>query len=261
MATLAVTIFQTAVGLVTAALYIWVARIVLVKDVEGEAKRANVMFAVWWLALALLYFVAPLLSLPPQFGYRDLALAVTVLNIVFLLIVVAIWGLVYYLAYLYTGDKRWFWPLAVFYFLLGCGLLYFLTWLDPSGFKDDGSLAFTKQSTGAPAISPVISIAFGLAFIIPVLIAAVAYGTLFFRVHEPGPRYRIGMVSGAFILQFGWSAISTILQLSVKYPDSLGLALLGNALGIASAVIILLAFRPPRGIRERLAATSSGGMR
>lgn len=257
MATPTLALVQTAVGLVSAALYIWVARIVLAKGVEGEAKRANTMFALWWIALAFLYLAAPFYSLPPQvFGYEDLALAVTLLNVLLLVIVAAIWGLVYYLVYLYTGNAKWFWPIAAGYFALGGILLYAVAYLHPIGFQADGTLQFEHQQlSGAPAI------ALGLLFSLPVVLAALAYGSLFFRVKEPGPRYRIGMVAGAFILQFGWSTVSSLLQLQRRYPGSITLALAGNALGIVAAVIILLAFRPPAAIRARLEGSRKGGAR
>src|SRR5438067_3470052 len=137
MAAPAVVLLQAAVQLVSAALYLWVARTVLQREVEGEARRANVLFAVFWVGLGIVYLLAPLFTIPAQlFGYRDLALAITLLNSLLLLIAAAVWGLVYYLVYLYTGSRRAFWPITVFYIGLGLVLLYLVAWLDPRGFND-----------------------------------------------------------------------------------------------------------------------------
>jgi hypothetical protein len=248
------TIVPAGVQLLSAALYFWVARIVLRRRIEGEARRANALFALWWIALGFVFLLSPLYSLPPRLlGYRDLPLAITVLNVSLLLIVAAVWGLVYYLAYVYTGSSRWFWPITAFYAVLALVFLYLLAWLNPTGFDGAGRLVFErKQLTGAPAI------ALGLMLTLPVVVAALGYGSLFFQVREAAARYRIGLVSGAFLLQFGWSTASTLLQLSRRYPDSLALSLVSNALGLVSAVAILLAFRPPRAVRKRLGLPGTG---
>jgi hypothetical protein len=246
----ATALLTAAIAAVNAVLYAWVGRLVLGRPVESEAQRANGAFATWWIALGLVELLVVGFTLPFQvFGARDLALALTLLVALFLLIVAAIGGLVYYLVYLYTGSHRLFWPIVAFYAFLGFLTIYAIFTLEPTGFGPDGSLTFAKvQLSGAS------SIALGLAFSVPVLLAALAYGTLFFRVENAESRYRIGMVAGAFIAQFGWSALSSALELSKKYPDSVAVSLLGTGLGTLSAIVVILAFRPPRAIRDRLAS-------
>ena len=246
------TLVQSGVQWVTAALYLWVAHIVLDRRVEGNGRLANALFGVWWIALAIAFILIPILNVPTRvFGYRNLALAVTMLNALFILIVAAVWGLVYYLAYLYTGSRRIFWPITAFYVGLAFVLLFLIAWLQPIGFEVSGRLAYAREPLqGAPAVL------LGLLFSGPVVLAALAYGSLFFRVKEAGPRYRVGMVAGAFLFQFGWSMVSGILQLSRRYPDSPTLAFVSSAIGILAALAILMAFRPPRAIRERLAASA-----
>ncbi|HEX2022641.1 MAG TPA: hypothetical protein VHH36_08000, partial [Candidatus Thermoplasmatota archaeon] len=249
MAPPAVVLLPAAVQVASGALYLWVARIVLRRRVEGDARLANALFATWWIALGLVFLAVPAYSVATRtLGARDLALAVTFVNVVLLLVVVAVWGLVYYLVYLYTGSQRAFWPVSAFYVAFSAVVLYLVAWMQPNGFDDEGTLTFVRERlTGAPAV------ALGLLFSLPVVLAALAYGSLFFRVRDPAPRYRIGLVAGAFLLQFGWSVVSTALQLPQRYPDSLALSLLSNALGVVAAVSVLLAFKPPRAVRERLA--------
>lgn len=249
----AVTVLQAGIQLGSAVLYLWVARIVLSRPVEGDARTANVLFATWWSALASAFILAPLLTVPPRlFGYEDLAFATALLNGLLMLIVVAVWGLVYYLVYLYSGNPRWFWPVAAFYAVVGFTLLYWVALLDPSGFDDAGTLTYSRgQLSGAPAI--------GLLFSVPVVVAALAYGSLFFRVRQGIAKYRIGMVAGGFLLQFGWSVVSTSLGLSRRYPDSVTLSLVSSSLGILAATAVLLAFRPPAAVRARFGMAEPGG--
>lgn len=250
----AVTLLQTGVQLCSAFLYLWVSHIILKRPVEEGAKRANSLFGVWWLSLGLVFLLAPLFTVPPQlFGYRNLAFTIALLNALLILIVVAVWGLVYYLVYLYTGHSRWFWPVTVFYVFVAFVLLYWVAALNPIGFDDSGMLTYEHgQLSGSPAI--------GLLFSLPVVFAALAYGSLFFRVKAGVAKYRIGMVAGGFILQFGWSTVSNLLQLPRHYPNSVWLSLVSNALGIITAVAVLMAFRPPNAFRKRLELPEPGGV-
>lgn len=248
MASTAIVIIQAGIQLLSACLYAWVATIVLRRRVPREGQRANTLFGVWWVSLAIVFLGAPILNLLPRvFGYRDLALEISLLDVLLLMIVAAVWGLVYYLVYLYTGSARAFWPITAFYVALAFALLYLVAYLHPIGFNADGSIQYERASV---ARGPTVGV--GIMFSLPVVIAALAYGSLYFRVHEPAPRYRIGLVAGGFVLQFGWSVTSSALQLPQRYPDSPVLPLVGNVLGIVAALAVLLAFRPPRPIRERL---------
>lgn len=241
-------LLQAAVQLVSAGLYLWVARLVLKRDPQGQARRANTLFAVWWVALGVVYVMIPAYTIPARvFGHHDLALVVTLLDVLLVLIAVAFWGLLYYLVYLYTGNPRWFWPITAFYGALGIALLYAVAWLEPNGFDANGNVTYAREQLGSSA-----SLTIGLMFSVPILLAALAYGSLFFKVREPLARYRIALVSGAFLIQFGWSATSTTLRLNQRYPGSVTLSLIGNGLAVLAALAIVLAFRPPEAVRLRL---------
>lgn len=249
------TLVQSAVQWISAILYLWVARIVLERPLEGSARVANALFGVWWIALGIVFLILPILTVPPRLlGYENLPLAVTILNAVFMLIVAAVWGLVYYLAYLYTGSRRIFWPITAFYVGLAFVLLFLIAWLHPVGFDATGRVSYERE-----ALPGGTGVVLGLFFSGPVVLAALAYGSLFFRVKEAAARYRVGMVSGAFLLQFGWSLVSSMLQLNRRYPNSATLSFISSAIAVLAAIAILMAFKPPRIVRERLAAVAAGG--
>lgn len=246
---------QAAIQLVSAGLYLWVARLVLDRELDGPSRQANSLFGTWWVALGVVYLLIPALNLPPRaFGYQNLALATALTYAVLALIAVAVWGLVYYLVYLYTGNPKWFWPITAFYVALAFALLYLVAWLDPNGFDAAGRLTYANKQLG-----PAPSIALGLAFSGPVVLSALGYGSLFFQAREPAARYRIALVSGAFLVQFGWSLTSSMLQLSRRFPDSVALPLIGSGLALLAAAAIVLAFRPPRRVLARLSALPEGG--
>jgi hypothetical protein len=87
--------------------------------------------------------------------------------------------------------------------------------------------------------------------IAPEFIGAVLYFTLVFRSRDPTVRYRITLVSWSIILWFGLAA----LNLPDRLGGGLAVQLFSRSLGVVAALVILLAYYPPRAIRERLGVT------
>lgn len=244
---------QASFALAGGLLYAWVARLVQHRSLSDEARAANRLFVTWWASFSILYALVGLWQLAFAFGYADLPMSMVLIEVVLVLLCLALWGLLGYLLYLYTGSHRWFAPLGVGYALLAASLLYLIAWMDPSGFKEGG---FSVQLDYAREPSPRTSLLLGLLFAVPVVAAAVAYGSLWFRVKEPEPRYRIGMVAGAFLGWFGWSIVSTVLQLQRRFPDSVPLYVWNQALALLVPLVIVMAFRPPAWVRARIAGAT-----
>ena len=245
---------QGGFALAAAVLYAWVARLVQHRSLSDEARTANTLFATWWGSFALLYALAGAYDLAAGLGYLDLAVSIVYIDVVLVLLCVGLWGLLGYLVYLYTGSRRWFVPLGAGYALFAVGLLYLIAWMEPIGFKEGGlgvQLAYARQ------LPPSASLALGLLLAVPVVAAAIAYGTLYFRVKSPEPRYRIAMVAGAFLFWFGWSIVSTVLQLNRRYPDSVPLYVWSQTLAMLVPLVVVMAFRPPKWVRARLQDRSS----
>lgn len=247
-------LLQGGFALLASALYAWVARLVQHRSLSDDARAANTLFATWWGSFAIIYGLSGLYQIAAGFGYLDLALSIVFIDVALVLICVGLWGLLGYLVYLYTGSRRWFVPLGAAYALFGVALLYLIAWMDPIGYKEGG---FTVQLEYARQISPSVGVALGLLLAGPIVIAAIAYGTLYFRVKSPEPRYRIAMVAGGFLLWFGWSIVSSLLGLARRYPDSVGLYVWGQTLAILAPLLVVMAFRPPKWIRQRLAERSA----
>lgn len=248
-------IAQAAFTLATGVLYLWVARFVVRRELSPEARPANRLFATWWLSLGLLYALSAAHTAAAGFGFTSLAITIVWLDVLLLIICAALWGLLGYLLYLYTGSRRLFVPLAFAYGAFAAALIALFAWRDPIGYKEGGigvQIEYARQLSNGPQLI------LGLAVSLPILVAAVAYGSLYFRVKAKAPRYRIGMVAGAFLFQFGWSVLSTLLDLNDKYPDSFGLYVWRQAVAIIVPIVIVIAYRPPAWIRARIAETPTG---
>jgi hypothetical protein len=242
-------LIQGGVALVTGVLYAYVARLILARQVEGEGQLANRMFATWWLGFAFLEFGVALFDVPTALGYRDLPLFITFINVVLLVIVLALWGLVGYLLYLYTGHQRWFWPLTIGYAVLAIAIIYLIAWIEPVGLKEtqSGIMIDAKRE-----LAPPFSTAFAILISGPIVAAAIAYGSLFFRTKEPGPRFRIAMVASSFIGWFGWSLAASLTGFSQAHQGELWYTALSSTISLVAPSLILLAYRPPGWIRQRL---------
>lgn len=233
----------------TGALYLVVGRLILRRNsLTPEAQAANSLFATWWVSLAILYLASGPWNIAVGLGWRDLALTVAFINALLIVICFALWGILGFLLYVYTGTNRWAIPTAVFYAGLAFGLLWLMAWMEPTGFAEEtgSSLAYSRRMGTSS------SMIVGLMFSVPIFLAAIAYSTLIFRVKEAGPRYRIGMVGGAFAFQFGWSIVSSLLGLSRRFPDSRVLLIVNQGVAILVPLLIVMAYRPPKWIASRL---------
>lgn len=239
---------NAAVSLATACIYAYVGRLMWNRRVAGGAKLASQLFGVWWLSLGFVSLASAVLLIPAWLGTPNLALTVTVVYVLMIVICLAMWGLLYYLLYVYTGSSKWLWPLSAFYAVAAFGLVYLITWMEPIAVTTGNfalSIDYERRLTGWPVT--LISVAFSG----PALAAAIAYGSLYLRATGRTERFRIALVSSAFVVWFGWSITSGVLQLATKYPDSLPLLVVGRAVGLIGPLLVLLAYRPPGPIRRR----------
>src|SRR5581483_12039131 len=98
------TLLQVAVNLACAGLYAWVGAVVLKRGVSQDARLANNLFATWWFALAVVFLLIPAYIVPLRaLDYRSVPFATVFIIVLLILIVAAMWGLAYYLVYLFTG--------------------------------------------------------------------------------------------------------------------------------------------------------------
>jgi hypothetical protein len=217
------------------------------------AGLAWLTFVAWWYALALATLTGGLLSLLGAFGVIGLPLFTTITIINFLTLCVALFGLMFYLLYLYTGKTSLIWPVGVFYFLYYGLLVYFVEASEPVGVIINRWNTSLQYQNAIPR-SLVLLVLVLLLF--PQVLGSLAYFMLFFQVKAKTQRYRILLVSWSIIIWFLSAFLASIAGLSQQ--DWWQIA--SRLIGLGAALTILFAYQPPSWIKRRfgVAAIAEG---
>jgi len=177
-----------------------------------------------------------------------LAMAITYVNIG--VICIALWGLLYYLIYLYSGRVGTWKPIAAFY----VAYFVFLTWAiirADAQSVETGPWQATIQYAHPIAEQPYFAAV--IAFLIfPQLIAAAAYFLLAFRVDDAMARYRIVLVSMSIFVWFGLAFIGS----AVGWTGLPAWLVTSRLIGLSAALTVFFAYKPPRFIERRLSAAA-----
>lgn len=231
-------------GLAAGGVYAYVGREAARRRVEGDARVAIKLFATWWRALAAVTIASGLLQIFGSFQRPGLAYVEMHTLVVLLGICIALWALMYYFTFLFTGSTKSFSPLAAFYGLLYAAMVYFVVAGDPVDVK---LTAWRVELVYGQPTSQVFTLALVVALLLPPIIGAIGYASLAFRLQDRGQRYRIGLISGSIGVWFLSSVVASILEL-----DMLGWwPLASRAIGLFAAFLVLSAFRPPPWVQRR----------
>lgn len=235
---------DAALASVTAILYAYVGGITLRRTTSDAASRRAVrLFAVWWLGLAAMTLVGVLRTAIFVGGITDLTTHVILSYVTLPLLVAILWGLVSYLAYIYMGSPRVFGAITWFHVALLVSLVYLVVALRPTGVELTATSAAIQYANEVPRR---VTIALILAIILPALAAAVGYASLYFRTDDRNARYRIAMVSGAFVLWFGSAGIAGLLRLGeLEYWP-----IASRGIALVATIMVLAAYKPPRFAQE-----------
>lgn len=237
---------DAALALALAALYAYVARVVRDRPTTSrDADRAKGAFVTWWVGLAGLTLVGALRSVLGGLDVLHVGLHAALSYLTLPLLVAALWGLLDYLLYIYTGSPRWRGVTMAAHAALGVFFVALVAWMGPRSVTASDwtvGLAYARPLEG-----PLLVLALGL-ILVPTLLAAGAYLTLAFRVKDRTARYRIAMVSGAFLLWFGSAAVAS----AFRWSDWYWWPLAARGVALLATLLILAAYRPPRAVREAL---------
>lgn len=235
-----------ALHIVAAGLYAYVGSIMLQRETSGSARRAMVMFATWWFALGSMQALSAFRIGLFASGIDSLDVFKTLSIVGVLPLVVALWGLLYYLLYLHTGKEGIFWPLTLGYGLLYVYFVYLVVWLNPTAveFRNFTVLLVNERQLAGAQLQAVMVLLLG-----PVATASILYGSLFFRLKERMHRYRIGLVSVSFFI---WVGVFPVLGIVTGLNKSEWWPLASRALGLLVPILIIAAYRPPAWVQRRL---------
>ena len=216
-----------------------------------QARLAWRLFIVWWCGLAGTTAISGIINTLAVTGVASLPLYVTLTYINVFIICAALWGLLYYLLYLFTGSDKPLLPLGVFYtgyFLL---LIYWIAAAEPISIevtKWSAKLAYQQSPTG-PFFALILTL-----LVFPQIFAGLAYFTLFFRVKDFTQKYRILLVSWSVIIWFGAAYAASISAVATQDWWQL----LSRLIGLVAALCILAAYNPPSFIKHRYGVLSLG---
>lgn len=221
---------------------------------SSQARLAWELFTVWWYGLAASTLIGGFLNLLGAFSLASLPLFVTATYLNILVICLALFGLLYYLIFLFSGNRRWLRPLAGFYTLYYALLVYYITASGPSHVtvgRWSTTLAYRAPLTG-PFFTLIVVL-----LLLPQILGGLAYFTLYFHVPEATQRYRILLVSWSIILWF----TSPLIAQAGGFGQQDAWQLTSRLIGLAAALTILMAYLPPRWVTSRYGITSVGDER
>ncbi len=235
-------------SLLTGLVYTWVGVKVGQPGLKPDEQRAVTMFKIWWHTLAGVTYVSMAFTVAGAFDWIDLAFFTALLYVELGIICLALWGLTYYLAFLFTGKPSWFIPMGVFYGVVMVWLFYIVVLSDPAAVSV-GRWQVTVEYANPDVLTAGFSQLLILVFIGPSVLGAIGYFSLFFRTKDPNARYRIGMVSLSLLTWLGSSIVASLLGIN----EEAWWSPVSRVISLAAAFAILMAYQPPAWVRRRLA--------
>jgi hypothetical protein len=238
-------LISTLLSLIAAGTYVYIGWWLSKRVISSvEARLAWQSFTIWWYALAATTAIRSFQNLLGALNLADLTLFTTANYVNILVLCIALWGLLYYLIYLFTGNSRSLVPLTIFYMIYYVFLVYYITASMPSNVEIsrwDTTLAYRHTLSGPIFVILVVLL------LLPQIIGGFAYFTIYFRVSDVTQKYRVLLVSWSIIIWF----LSPLLALAGGLSEQDWWQLASRLIGLGAAVTILIAYLPPRWLKQR----------
>jgi hypothetical protein len=228
------------------AVYLFLGYRLALRPVTPGLRLPAYQFSLFWIGLGAATLCGAILSGVAVYTLVPVYLAIFMLHTEILLICFALWGLLGYLTFLYTGKGYlWFW--SVFYGALFIALGLLIT-------ADHGTSVVVTNGTVSVSFAyavagPLLDLLL-VALIVPEFVGALLYFTLAFRTSNRTVRFRVTLVSWSLILWLGLTSL-----VAEVGAGGLAVHLALQLIGALAAVAILLAYYPPRWLRVRLRVT------
>lgn len=219
-------------SLASATLFLLVGRAVYVRPVSTESVRARNAFVLWWSTLGLVTVIGLVLQAPGFPVTVPAYLTVTIVTLA--LLCVGLWGLLFYLLFLFTSRRDLAVPLAIGYVLYFAFLTYFIMAGHPTSVESTKwgkELEYADPIESGPMYWAVI-----LLLILPPFLAAGGYLSLYWKVDQPLQKRRILLVSMSILVWFGAGLAGTGVSESDLWR------IVSRLIGLAAAATILYAY-------------------
>ena len=243
-------LFSTLFGLVSAGIYSYVGwRLGKRVIASAEGRLAWGSFTVWWYGLAVSTLITGFQNLFGAVGLTNLPLFVTATYINIFPACIALWGLLYYLIYLFTGNRRSLLPLTIFYIIYYVLLVYYTTVRIPNSVEVGrwGTTLIYRTPTTGPFF-----VILAVLLLVPQIIGSIAYLTLYFRVTDITQKYRILLVSGSIMIWLLSPYVAIAGGLAQHDSWQIG----SRILGLAAPLTVLMAYLPPHWLKQRFGIIS-----
>lgn len=256
---------STAFAAISGLVFFLVGRAVSRRQVSQEVRLARDAFVLFWHSLAAISVFGALINLTAT-STGDFHLVLSVDLLIILVLCASLWGLLFYLVFLFTNSRRWAWPLGLGYLLYYGLLTYVILRNQPIGIHpvgpDDwntqldylcgGTAATTDCVQKDPLYGAVFSFLIG-----PQILAALAYLTFYFRVDEPIQKRRVLIVSLSIL---GWWGSSIPAGFNPGLAHDTTWQIVSRLIGLAAAGLIYYAYtglKPKEPRRSRIDAGDS----
>lgn len=241
---------SAAFSLLNGAAYLYVGRRLSARQVSEYASLAHGLFVLWWAALGVSSLLGAVQIGLYLGGWLPIWIYDTFTALNLLLLVIGLWGLLYYLVFLYTGRRGAWAPLAAFYLVFYAAIQALGNYYDrPTVLGDNGWNLVERPEIDVPQVTLWL---FLLGLVGPQIGAALAYLRLYGKAEDTTQRYRIAMVSGSIIIWFGATLAASLAEVGALAAWQVA----SRLLALAAAGAILIAYLPPPVVQRRFGIRS-----
>ncbi|MGQ0536532.1 MAG: hypothetical protein ACT4PT_10715 [Methanobacteriota archaeon] len=237
-------------ALLSATVFVAVGRRAQRERVPLDRRFDQTMFALWWYGLAGSTALGGLVTILALADALTLGLFLIESYLALAIVLVALWGLLYYLI-----AKVWR-PRALGAALVGLYALNYLviaqallSW-HAVGIRENEwnvALDYEDQTTGSLVVVLLL-------LVLPQLVAAEGNLALSLRDRDRTERFRGTIVSLAILVWFGSAIAAAVSGLS----QSTAWQLASRLISLSAALVTLIAFEPPAWVRARFGLPSEG---
>lgn len=232
-------LLTSAVGLVAAFACVYAGRTfwrTRLPEAHGVGARG---FVTYWYASAAYHVLASLMGLLGAVGATPFVPFLLLRHLLLAVGAACLASLAFSLLYLFTGSRRWLWPIVAFYAAVFLAGVVSIQASVPTGVVVGDwkvTLAFEKPLWTASYVLTVL-------LLLPQILGALAYGTLYWRVKDPEQRWRVGILAPAI---FAWYLGALAAELARSPFWSF---VTRPGVGLLVAALVVLAYAPPAFVR------------